>query len=275
MFSKLCDDGKMIGCSHLGELYEYGAGVAKDTQKAISLYQKACDNDELLGCLGLAGLLIEGKIITKDIDKAKALVQKACDSDDLEISAVGCFSVIGLIKDGKKPSKMEVMKYIPMVAEKAQKSCENDEMLGCGIYGFILDYFEEDYKKAFDIYKKACDGGESSSCTEMANMYNNGKGVEKNYKKANELYKIACDDYDFEACRELATNYKNGDGIRQDYKKAAELYQKACDNDEYEACNNLGVMYDDGEGVDKSAKKAMELYKKACDSGEAMWVVKI
>jgi len=38
---------------------------------------------------------------------------------------------------------------------------------------------EKDYKKAYTLYKKACDQGNTLACNNLGIMYDNGQGVEK------------------------------------------------------------------------------------------------
>jgi len=88
-----------------------------------------------------------------------------------------------------------------------------------------------------------------------------------NYKKATELFGKACDGGNMSACYNSGLMYDNGDGVRQDKVKAKELYTKACDGGYMGACYNLGVMHDNGDGVRQDKVKAKELFGKACDGG--------
>ena len=53
----------------------------------------------------------------------------------------------------------------------------------------IAFHNNKEYDKAFELYKKACDGGEMLGCTNLGVMYANGFVVEKNEQKAVEIYK--------------------------------------------------------------------------------------
>jgi uncharacterized membrane protein YhaH (DUF805 family) len=114
-------------------------------------------------------------------------------------------------------------------------------------------------------YTKACDGGYTGGCSNLAYMYYNGEGVKQDSFKAVELYKKACDGGEARGCFNLGSVYVNGKGVKQDYFEAAELYKKACDGGEALGCFNLGVMYHDGQGIKQNSQKALELYGKACD----------
>lgn len=61
-----------------------------------------------------------------------------------------------------------------------------------------------DLKHAADLYKRACDGGNASSCNNLAIQYANGQGVPRDDKKAADLYKRSCDAGDKAGCKNLA-----------------------------------------------------------------------
>lgn len=93
---------------------------------------------------------------------------------------------------------------------------------------------------------------------------------QKNYQKAAELFKKACDGGNFSSCGFLGISYASGDGVKQDNKKAVELLKKACDGGDATSCSALGIFYMEGIGVTKDSNKATELLKKACDGGDSL-----
>ena len=52
-------------------------------------------------------------------------------------------------------------------------------------------YDQKNYQKAAELFKKACDGGNFSSCGYLGSLYANGSGVTNDINKAVELYKKA------------------------------------------------------------------------------------
>ena len=44
-----------------------------------------------------------------------------------------------------------------------------------------------------EALQKACDDGNAISCGSLGFLYDNGQGVRQDYKKASELYSKACD----------------------------------------------------------------------------------
>ena len=81
--------------------------------------------------------------------------------------------------------------------------------------------------------------------------YEQGKAFydNKEYDKAFESFKKACDGGNMRGCRSLGVMYDNGIGVEKDFSKAAELFKKACNGGEMLGCRNLGIMYDNGNGV--------------------------
>ena len=97
-------------------------------------------------------------------------------------------------------------------------------------------YNNKEYYKAFESFKKACDGGEMLGCYSLGDMYANGNGVEKNEQKAVKLYEKVCYGGEMRGCRNLGFMYYNGNGIRQNKLLAKGYFGKACDLGDEESC---------------------------------------
>ena len=118
----------------------------------------------------------------------------------------------------------------------------------------------------FDIneLQNRCNNNNATVCTGLGTAYY----LRQDYKKAGELYSKACDLESGEGCFNLGGLYINGKGVRQDYKKASELYSKACDLGNGVGCFNLGFLYKKGLGVRQDKSTAKEYLGKACDLGD-------
>jgi len=88
-----------------------------------------------------------------------------------------------------------------------------------------------------------------------------------NYKKAHNLYSKACDNQNMTACNNLGIMYFYGDGVKVNKQKALKYYSKACISNHFSACNTLGLLYDTGNGVEKNKEIASKFYIKACQGG--------
>lgn len=52
---------------------------------------------------------------------------------------------------------------------------------------------KKDYKKAVELFDKACDGGIADGCNNLGHMYANGKGVKMDMTRAMGYARRACD----------------------------------------------------------------------------------
>ena len=107
-----------------------------------------------------------------------------------------------------------------------------------------------------------CNDGDIESCSDIGFLYLQGEGVKQDYQKAAELFKKACDGSSRSDCFILANLYRDGKGVEQNYQKAAKLYQKSCNNGEMYSCNFLGKLYATGKGVRQDYQKAFKLYQE-------------
>ena len=157
---------------------------------------------------------------------------------------------------------------VSIKAERSQsmtdlEKCQDGDFEICAELGDA----EKDYKKAAQLYKKACDGGIMDGCNSLGIAYDDGKGVAKDVYKAAQLFQKACDGGIMDGCNSLGLAYGDGKGVAKDVYKAAQLFQKACDGGVMKGCFNLGDAYYFGNGVAKDIYKAMKLFQKACDGG--------
>lgn len=65
------------------------------------------------------------------------------------------------------------------------------------------------------------------------------------YKSALELFQKSCESKEGEGCSNLASMYDKGKGVKQDKARAMNLFQKACNNGEMAICILLGIIYED------------------------------
>jgi TPR repeat protein len=60
-------------------------------------------------------------------------------------------------------------------------------------------------------------------------MYEEGRGVARSVTRSVDLWTRACDGGDSLGCIELARLYKDGRGVHADRERALSLFKKACD----------------------------------------------
>ena len=76
----------------------------------------------------------------------------------------------------------------------------------------------------------------------MGVLYIKDQGVEQDYSKAINLYKKACDGNIAEACHNLGALYALGKGVKQDYTSAKGYIFKACALGFQDGCDYLNKM---------------------------------
>ena len=68
-------------------------------------------------------------------------------------------------------------------------------------------------------------------------------------------HKIACDRGKAASCALLAEMYEEGKDVDKNLARAAQLYQRACEGGNGRGCASLGVMYAEGQGQTDSQMK--------------------
>ncbi|WP_148822101.1 SEL1-like repeat protein [Campylobacter concisus] len=58
----------------------------------------------------------------------------------------------------------------------------------------------QDYHKAAELFKEACDGGNVQSCSILGSLYIQGLGLSRDYHAAKEYFGKACDLGDQKVC---------------------------------------------------------------------------
>lgn len=225
-----CDSGNAESCAVLGDLYDAGKGVTEDDARANLLYQRACDANSGYGCWRLADKYLNN--YAPDVEKAATLYTRACTLWPHWECAYTFDSLGDHYLNGYS------------VAKNAQKAGE--------------------------LYKKACDAGYSTGCSDLFTVAYDlatGKGTAKNYALSARFFQTLCDGGNATACANLGIDYDNGEGVTEDEPKADGLYQKACDGGESAGCSDMGNNYFYGIGVSQDKTKGLELLKKGCDMG--------
>ncbi len=94
---------------------------------------------------------------------------------------------------------------------------------------------------------KDCKDGRSGACWFVGYTYYKGEGVKQDYQKAYDYFKQACDGKNAKGCFNLGVFYESGKGVRQNQSTAKRWFGKACDMgyqggcDAYRKLNEAGV----------------------------------
>ena len=109
--------------------------------------------------------------------------------------------------------------------------------------------------------RAACDDGNSAACFAMGERY---RVVEQDNKTALEFFRKACDAGYMTGC----TNggillVMKGTPYSKEFKQAKKMFIKACEAGEDPSCFNMGSLY----YKEGRQKRSLQYYLKACDMG--------
>ncbi len=110
-----------------------------------------------------------------------------------------------------------------------------------------------------------CAGNDDQACFSLADMYRRGLGGDQDYRKAADHYRKACDGRLAEACSGLAYLMIKGLGMDTDLAGARNLYEQACDYGDVSGCAAYGNMVYTGQGGRKNVAEGTRLLQDACD----------
>jgi len=130
-------------------------------------------------------------------------------------------------------------------------------------------YDKKSYLEAADLFRRACNRGNATSCNHLGFMYRNGEGVAQDYSRAFALFTKGCDAGSMGACDNLGILYDKGWGVEQDSSHAAVFFSKGCDGGGGNACTNLGILYLEGRGLAKNPAKGKEFLTRGCSLGDS------
>jgi bacterioferritin-associated ferredoxin len=122
-------------------------------------------------------------------------------------------------------------------------------------------YKSEQYAQARLLFTQACEGGVNDACNYLGYIYAQGLGVAPDKQMARQIYQKACDQKNLSSCTSLGTLYQ----IDKKYAEARTYFKQACDGEKYEACNYLGYLYAQGLGGPRDKQMARQIYQNACD----------
>ena len=90
-------------------------------------------------------------------------------------------------------------------------------------------------------------------------------GPLQDLERAARLLTQACDGDDMLGCSNLGELFDEGRGVPEDLERAAELWLRACDGEALRGCAQLGRAFEQGRGVEVLVSRAVELYEQACE----------
>lgn len=170
--------------------------LAERDKEAITLAKKAKNSNEIFHEIG--GFLYE----IGESDRAIQYLQLGCDK--------AMYGTCAILADAlyEYGDFFNAKKYYTIIAQKTNK-----------------------YLKGYSHYK-------------LGYMYAYGEGVRQDFNKAREHYKVACDLKYGGGCNNLGRLYGTGSGVKLNYPLAKQYYGKACDLGLQLGCDNYKLFND-------------------------------
>ena len=283
--------GHPSAMEQLGYLYRKGTsdGIKRDRKKSLYWYQLGAEKDHIPAINGLAEMHMKGLGTKKDSQKALTLFQSIAELGQFSdftgesrqgyVKAHRSIAKIYLDANGVERNIEEGIAWLEKIADEDYPTATE---LG-DVYANTPPRpgIKQDYSKAAFWYRKAaretclknkilkktkpgCGFGQEAKI-KLADLYQNGLGVEKDQKWAFQLYQSG--KANGMAKLEIARSYKFGMGVKPDAAKAREWFLKAIEDSDSEketvtrAEYELAQLYEEGKGGEQDYKKAFELYK--------------
>jgi len=135
----------------------------------------------------------------------------------------------------------------------------------------VLDYFNEEYQSAYELFRPLAEKGSSSAEYYMALMYDEGRGVKQDPRVAVGWYTLAAQQGHMDAQYNLGVAYASGMGVTSDMGQAIEWWKRAAQLGSVDAQFNLGLVYFIGQGnIEVDLDNALNWWQKAAGHGDAV-----
>ena len=168
---------------------------------------------------------------------------------------------VGCAASSGGPSDNPDYDFNKRAIEVLKPKCESGNYSACNDLAISYQNLQ-DHKTALKYYERACKNNYQLACTNLANMYQSGLGVDRDKNKALEIFNASC--------YYLGEFYRsNADGKEPDYLNAMSAYDRGCKLGDVPCCTNMAVLYEHGLGVAQDESKARNIYRSACFSGDS------
>ncbi|RHZ45835.1 hypothetical protein Glove_646g3 [Diversispora epigaea] len=226
---KLYNLNKEISTISLAEMYFYGQGVEKDTNKAFQIYSKAAEEGSYIALNCMAYSYKNGFGVEKNEEKAFELYLKSAEKGFL----VAQFNVGRCYKGGTGISKDEAKGFQWVI----KSACAGNIEAMCNV-GYCYENgigVSKDIKEAFKWYLKAAEKEHSISQFNVGNFYKYGYGINIDQMKAFKWYRKAAENGSTDGQYMLGLCFYEGYGTKKDIVKAFYWLNKAKENGDTDA----------------------------------------
>lgn len=270
----------------LGQLYEDGKGVERDSREAADLFEKAASAGLVDGFYSLGRLYGDGRGVPKDVAKALMLLDEARARGYAYLAQQAINRLPPMVaaaradaaKPEPTPAPASSDKLPPLVREHLKKAEAGDASAQRELGALYMRGIDvpQDIDEGLTWYRKAAEQGDLTSQTTLGELYTFYKsGVPNDEEQGFHWYLKAAEQGDPQSQHKVGQMYANGRGVARDDRNAADWYRKSADQGFADGAIELGVMYEHGRGVAKDDELAMAWFAKAAAQGSARaeWIV--
>lgn len=162
-------------------------------------------------------------------------------------------------------SELETLHYQAEIQNNDRAMCELGDLYAKGLQ------VKQDYKRALELYQRACSKGNSHAMCKLSDLYSNVSAGFYNKDLADEWFQKAADHGNSYAlshtAQKLLASYISSKPSKELADKIVSYLEKACEKNSSRALFTLADIYHHGYLGETNIEKAIEFYTKAGQSG--------
>eukprot|EP01135_Chromosphaera_perkinsii_P002976 Nk52_evm87s230 gene=Nk52_evmTU87s230 len=257
LYNEAAESGHAHAQSNIGYFYHHGIEVAKDELEAIKWYKLAADKGVEQANFNLGEIYLFGSAKVQDSAEAIAYYRAAAVEGNTE----GAFCVASLYE---LPGPEQDFEDAFIFYSQAANDLHSSAMCNLGLLYEQGAGCDQDFKKAFDLFKGACEKCSSPSPEAFYNYgrcFLNAINCEKNVLEGTLWLEKGAALENPPSLFALGFLYWEGAEVPKDVPKAVEYFNRAAEKNHREALNCLGLYhYQSGE-----FEKAFKYFKQSTD----------
>jgi TPR repeat protein len=233
--------------AELGRLYADGVGVAKDADKAFSLFQKAARGGSDIARLYVGYALLTGTGTPTDVAKARYWLREAAEAGHVEALVQLARSYRAPLADPPDPAQA-----LTLYQQAAAKGSA-DAFVALGYMYVGTELGEPDIPRATEYFRQAAERDSPVAQTALGFL---GLAARR-YATARVLFERAAAAQYPDAFAGLGRIYQRGLGVAVDRKRALELYSKGAALDDLQSQLMLAAMLLESPGTENDTETAL------------------
>ncbi|OHT15411.1 hypothetical protein TRFO_42533 [Tritrichomonas foetus] len=230
---------------------------------------KAVKKDHVESLIFYGLQLSKGDKLPKDDKKSQKYFQKAAKKGSSEAHVrIGQYLVDSAMSDNTKGNKNNILKKAAKEFQIAVKQNNSEAMMELADLYLNGKGVEKSDNEAVNLYKSASENGYPEGINAYAECLRNGKGCEKNVAESARLYKVNADKGDAKALFIYAQMCENGEGVNKDEKEASKYYRNAATAGNVDAVFRVSQLLLEGnDEFEQNQNETLEMLEKAAEMG--------